>query len=85
MAIKKSVTTAYGIDVSDAYHRVESVVLLEKTAISYNLRSYKDASGLPFFAERYITSGYDINGDNPLAQAYAYVKTLPEFSCAVDC
>lgn len=85
MAIQKTVVTTYGIEVANAYHRVESVALLGKTEIQYCIRSYKDASGLPFFDERYIVSGYDIKGANPIAQAYAHAKTLPEFSGAVDC
>jgi len=28
---------------------------------------------------------YDINGKNPIAQAYDHAKTLPEFAGAVDC
>lgn len=28
---------------------------------------------------------YDINGANPIAQAYEHIKTLPEFEGAVDC
>lgn len=28
---------------------------------------------------------YDINGANPIAQAYEHLKTLPEFSGAQDC
>ena len=85
MAIKKTVTTVYGIEVIDAYHRVEGVELQGKTEIRYCVRSYKDASGLPFFDERYIVSDYNIQGENPIAQAYAHVKTLPEFADAVDC
>lgn len=84
MAIKKTVTTVFGIEVSDAYHRVESLSL-QKSKISYCVRSYKDISGLPFFAEKYITSDYDIAGVNPVAQAYAHIKTLSEFADAVDC
>ena len=85
MAIKKTVTTVYGIEVVDAYHRVENVEIQGKTSIAYRVRSYKDGSGLPFFDERFITSEYDINGDNPIAQAYSNVKKLPEFIDAMDC
>jgi hypothetical protein len=28
---------------------------------------------------------YDITGNNPIAQAYMYLKTLPEFASAKDC
>lgn len=85
MAIKKTVTTIHGIEVADAYHRVEAVSLHGKIEIAYCIRSYKDDSGLPFFDEKYMTSGYKIDGENPLVQAYAHVKTLPEFTGAVDC
>jgi len=27
----------------------------------------------------------DLNGDNPIKQAYEYLKTLPEFANATDC
>lgn len=85
MALKKTFSTVYGIDVVDAYHRVEGIELQDKTKIAYRVRSYKNASGLPFFEERVLTSSYDIAGQNPIAQAYSHVKTLPEFADAVDC
>jgi hypothetical protein len=28
---------------------------------------------------------YDIEGDNPIKQAYEHLKTLPEFEGAIDC
>jgi hypothetical protein len=28
---------------------------------------------------------YDITGENPIKQAYLYLKTLPEFATATDC
>lgn len=85
MALKKTVSTVFGIDVIDAYHRVENVEIQGKNAIAYRVRSYKDGSGLPFFEDRFITSEYDINGDNPISQAYSHVKKLPEFADAVYC
>lgn len=85
MALKKTVTTEYGIEVVDAYHRVEYLQIKDKTSITYHLRSYKDNSGLPFFGERVLECNYDIEGDNPIAQAYMHVKTLPDFATAVDC
>lgn len=85
MALKETVTTAHGIEVIDAYHRVENVELQGKTAISYRVRSYKNETGLPFFSEQLLTSGYDLDGENPIAQAYVHIKKLPEFAGAVDC
>jgi hypothetical protein len=28
---------------------------------------------------------YDIDGENPVRQAYLHLKTLPEFAGATDC
>lgn len=85
MALKNTVTTSHGIEVVDAYQRVECVEIVGKTQISYRVRSYKDNTGLPFFEEKFMTSEYDINGENPLEQAYSHLKTLPEFAGALDC
>ena len=85
MAIKNTVTTSHGIEVVDAYQRVECVEIVGKTQICYRVRSYKDNTGLPFFEEKFMTSEYDINGSNPIGQAYSHLKTLPDFSGAVDC
>jgi len=32
-----------------------------------------------------ITTNYDLDGENPIKQAYIHLKTLPEFADAVDC
>lgn len=85
MALKKTVHTLFGFEAVDAYHRVEGVSLASKTQISYFLRSYKDNSGVPAFAEVHQFCQYDMNGANPIAQAYADAKQLPEFAGATDC
>lgn len=85
MALKKTIVTAHGFEATDAYHRVECVEIQSKTSISYRVRSYKSETGFPFFDEKYLTSEYDINGENPISQAYAHVKALAEFADAVDC
>jgi hypothetical protein len=36
------------------------------------------------FTENYVFS-LDIEGPNPIKQAYEHLKTLPEFADAVDC
>ena len=84
MALKKTVKTSFGIEVSDAYHRVENLSLISKTQISFQLRSRIDANH-SIFDETSFSCDYDITGDNPIAQAYDYLKTLPEYADAVDC
>lgn len=85
MALKKTVTTQQGFDAIDAYHRVEGVRLNGKTSISFQVRSYKDESDLPAFADVSYEAAYDLNGNNPISQAYNYIKTLPEFLESRDC
>ena len=85
MALQKTIITPYGIEVINAYHRIEYVQIVNKTSIAYHVRAYKDNSGLPFFEERILQSNYDLKGDNPIAQAYNHLKTLPEYADAIDC
>lgn len=85
MALKKTSQTAFGIEVANAYHRVEGLRITGKDQIFFQVRSYKDNSGLPHFADATAGCAYRLDGANPLAQAYAHLKTLPEFAGATDC
>jgi hypothetical protein len=85
MALKKTMQTPFGFESVDAYHRVEGVALASKTQMSYFLRSYKNNSGVPSFAETHQFCDYDLNGSNAIAQAYADAKKLPVMDGAVDC
>jgi len=84
MALKKTVTTVHGFEANDAYHRVEGTQV-SKDAMTFQVRSYKDNSGFPHFADASFGCAYDIAGDNPIAQAYKHLKTLPEFAGANNC
>ena len=84
MALKKTVTTQQGFDAVNAYHRVEGVQI-NKNKIAFQVRSYKDDSGLPNFDNVSFTCNYDLAGENPIKQAYQHLKTLPEFAGATDC
>jgi hypothetical protein len=84
MALRKTVTTVHGLEVKDAYHRVESILLQSKHQISFHVRSYV-APENSFFAEKVLFAPYALEGDNPIKQAYQFVTTLPEFVGAVDC
>lgn len=84
MAIKKTVITVHGFEAKDAYHRIEDVNLLTKTQLRFKLRSYIDVEK-EFFQEQNMESPYDIQGDNPIRQAYKHLKTLSDFADSVDC
>jgi hypothetical protein len=85
MAIKKTTQTSFGIEVANAYHRVEGLRIIGKDQISFQVRSYKDNSGLPHFADAVASCAYALDGANPIEQAYEHLKTLPEFAGAIDC
>jgi hypothetical protein len=84
MAIKLTLKTNSGIEVVDAYHRVSSVKILGKKTISFVLTSHKDANQV-HFQESAFEAAYDLEGKNPIAQAYLFLKTLPAFTDATDC
>jgi|APSaa5957512535_1039671.scaffolds.fasta_scaffold51932_1 hypothetical protein len=83
MALQKTVTTNNGFDAPDAYHRVEGIEFINKTTMRFRIRSHK-ATGLSPFADEGAECAYDVNGENPFAQAYAHLKTLTEFTGASD-
>jgi hypothetical protein len=84
MALKNTVTTQQGFDAVDAYHRVEGLQI-GKDEMTFQVRSYKDNSGLPHFADASFNCAYNLAGDNPIKQAYEHIKTLPAFAGATDC
>lgn len=84
MALKKTTQTVFGLEVVDAYHRVEGVRLLAKDKIQFQLRSSLDGV-LPHFSDVQHECAYSMDGANPIAQAYNYIKTLPDFADAKDC
>jgi hypothetical protein len=83
MALKKNASTEFGFDVANAYQRVESMKL-KKASMEFQVAVYSDVTKNAFNHKNYSCE-YDIDGANPIAQAYAHLKTLPEFAGAVDC
>jgi hypothetical protein len=84
MALKNKIETAFGVTINDAYCKVDSIQIRNKNNISFNLFSYANISNSPISTKPY-TCDYNINGENPIKQAYLHLKTLPEFSDATDC
>lgn len=83
MALAKTITTNFGIEVADAYHRVSEVTITGKDMLAFTVSAYADRD-----ARAVSTAGhqcaYDIAGSNPIQQAYEHLKTLPEFAGAAD-
>jgi hypothetical protein len=85
MALQKTTTTPQGFTANNAYHRIEAVRISGKTNMQFNVYSHIDKETVPFFAEYLFDCPYDLNNENPIKQAYLYVKTQPEFEGATDC
>ena len=84
MAFKQTAMSQQGFEAVDAYHRVECVVLEGKDRIAFKLRIYKE-NQFPFFDEKEFSCQYDLNGDNPIKQAYIFIRKTDEYKNAIDC
>jgi hypothetical protein len=85
MALQLTTTTPQGFIATDAYHRVEHICLQNKNSIVFMLSSYKNNEESTSFNSERHSCDYDINGENPIKQAYLHLKSFPEFTDAVDC
>jgi mannose/fructose-specific phosphotransferase system component IIA len=83
MAISKTFTTEHGVTVEGAYIRVETVSLVKSFAQA-RVSIYADTAK-PFIQSDQVSFLVDLKGPNPIKQAYQFLKSLPEFSDAIDC
>lgn len=84
MALKNTTITQYGFEIQNSYNRVGNVLIIKKTELEFELNTSKDSES-DFFKKTKFNTIYNINGENPIKQAYLHLKTLPEFSDATDC
>lgn len=85
MALKKDFRTSFGIDVPMAYHRVQRVQIVGKATIDFVLGVYKNEAESEYVTLKPFSCAYNIAGNNPIAQAYMFLKSTTEFGDAVDC
>ena len=85
MALQKTKNTNIGLEAPQAYHRVETLHVSTKNKMDFFIRSYANKDQQNWFAEKQYESEYDINGKNPIQQAYLHLKKQPEWSDAIDC
>lgn len=85
MALKKTLNSAFGFTVEDAYIRVENVQFPNKFIVEFDAACYADANQTVAFSRTRHGAEYDIEGENPFKQSYYYLKTLPQLDGAVDC
>ncbi len=55
-----------------------------KSRISFVV-TWSEAAGTAMLRQDTYVCDLNIDGDNPIRQAYLHLKTLPEFANAVDC
>jgi len=71
------------INFADCYIKVSSV-LSTKGYSTITYFSYKEKDGV-LLQQNIINFPLDLEGPNPIKQAYLHLKTLPEFADAIDC
>lgn len=84
MALKKDIILESGVRVSAATVKVGTVSVTGKAKISFSVFYFVEAHQRAFH-ETAHECAYVMSGENPIKQAYEYLKTLPEFADAVDC
>ena len=72
------------ITFENAYVKVIQVTG-NKKALTVLYGIYKGPDLEEALEQRYVMFPPDMNGPNPIKQAYLHLKTLPEFSNATDC
>lgn len=85
MALEMNVVSPQGFLAKNAYIYVQSVSLINKTQMDVCVQFLKDKESIVPFKNQNWACAYNLENGNPFAQAYEYLKTLPEFEGAVDC
>jgi hypothetical protein len=83
MAIQATINTSSGLSITDAYCKITEVSIT-KNSVTFTLQVFADKTKT-FVIENVFTAPYDLDGPNPIKQAYEHLKTLPEFEGAEDC
>lgn len=87
MALTKSLTLVDNFNelvfFTDAYIKVFQANSTKETCTA-TYKIMKDSNG-QVLQEHLTAFPLDLDGPNPIKQAYLYLKTLPEFADATDC
>lgn len=84
MALQKTIELQNGLIVQDAYNKVVNVGLIGKDRLRFDVTSHVASDKNAFSSKGYDCS-YKLEGQNPIKQAYEFIKSLPEFAGSVDC
>jgi len=84
MALQKNTEFA-GITIPNAYFRISLIRQLSKKSGVAVVQGFTSSNEPQSFYQKDYGFEYDLAGDNPIRQAYKYLKTLPDFADAQDC
>jgi hypothetical protein len=71
------------IDFQNAYIKIDKIIA-SKELLKIQVSTYRTKDGTRINSMAF-DCGIDLNGKNFIAQAYDYIKTVPEFTDAIDC
>ena len=84
MALRKTIDFR-GINVPSAYIRVQQLTILAgNIRMEFGIQIMANSS-TPAFEAYAIGANYNLEGGNPIRQAYDHLKTLDRFQGAEDC
>ena len=88
MALSKTISYN-GVDVENAYIRVMNVSVSKQSSSCQVGFFATNKTETPVYVNNYHSNdehpfNYDLNGKDAIAQAYGFLKTLPEFSGVTD-
>jgi len=90
MALQKTFTQTQApfsgsLEIANAYWRVEQVIATKNEAQCVVTINKKEDDNVEQVANKRYSFEPSLSGKNFIAQAYDYLKTLPEFAGATDC
>jgi hypothetical protein len=88
MALKKSHSTTFGLELQEAYFKISSVSgskLGARIAVDFYVDEAASKSGKSPVGTSVFDFAPSASSKNWDAQAYEHLKTLPEFAGATDC
>lgn len=68
---------------NSAYWRIDQIIW-NKQGLTFVVNAYATNQGPMLYSDKFSFAP-ELDGDNFIKQAYQFLKTLPEFSDAVDC
>jgi hypothetical protein len=86
MALQKNIKIEMcgkNIEFNNAYIKIKNFNG-DKNRILFFTKTLNEKDG-ELITESAYDFDYNINGENPIKQAYLHLKTLPEFAGATDC